>query len=114
MGRRQDMTDKQRLEFDTYAYKRRLEENRGKNFEYWNEKHEQMLLNGWDLFEITKKPSRQWGNVFISYSTSSLYHAKEIVDKLRADGFFARIVCGYNKNVQRIKMHTIIFKPKKK
>jgi hypothetical protein len=39
--------------------------------------------------------------------------AKETLEKLKSEGNQARIVCGYEKNIQRIKMFSIIFKLKK-
>ena len=61
---------------------------------------------------ITEKSTRQWNKIFKSYSTSSKENAKKIVDKLRAENNYARIVCGYDKNKQRVRMYSIIFKPK--
>lgn len=113
MGHRQDMTPEQRLKWDCDNYKKRLEANKGSSYEYWSEKHDNMLNSGWDLFLITKTPSRQWGKIFKRHSTSSKEHANKFVDKLRDEGNYARIVCGYNKNSQRVKMYSIIFKPKK-
>jgi hypothetical protein len=107
MGHRQDMTFEQRLKWDTDNYKKRLEANKGSNYEYWNGKHEKMLQNGWDLFLIVEKATTK------RYSTSSEEHAKELVQKLREQNNYARIVCGYDMNRQRIKMYSIIFKQKK-
>lgn len=84
-----------------------LEERRGFNFEYWNEKHDKMLDNGWDLYVFENSKLDK-------LTTSSRQYAKEIVEKLRSEGNFARIICGYEKNIQRIRMYSIIFKPKKK
>ncbi len=106
MGHRQDMTPEQRLKWDTENYKKRLEANKGSNYEYWNDKHEKMLQNGWNLFLIVEK------SIICRYSTSSEEHAKEVVQKLREQNNYARIVCGYDKNRQRLKMFSIIYKPK--
>lgn len=114
MGHKQDMTSEQRLKWDLKNYKRRLEANKGSNYEYWSEKHENLLENGWDLFLITERSTRQWGRIFKRNSTSSEEHAKKYVKKLREDGNYARIVCGYDKNIQKIKMFSIIYKPLKK
>jgi hypothetical protein len=113
MGHRQDMTPEQRQKWDCDNYKKRLEANRGSNYQYWNNKHDELLKKGWDLFLITERPTRQWGKIFKTYSTSSEEHAKKYVEKLRSDGNFARIICGYEQNRQRVKMYSIIFKPKK-
>lgn len=113
MGHRQDMTPEQRLKWDCDNYKKKLEANKGSNYEYWSDKHERLLENGWELFLITETSTRQWAQTFKKLSTSSEYHAKKFVEQLRNNGNYARIVCGYDKNMQRIKMYSIIFKPKK-
>jgi len=105
MGHRQDMTPQQRLKWDCDNYKKRLEANRGSNFEYWNDKHEEMLKRGWDLFLMKDKAMPQ-------YATASEYHAKKYVEQLRSEGNYARIVCGYEKNIQRVKMYSIIYRPR--
>ena len=97
------MNESQRLKWDVESYERKLEANRGSNFEYWSEKHDKMLKNGWDLFLIKNK-----------FSTPSELHAKEVVNDLRLKNNYSRIICGYDKNVQRIKMYSVIFKPKTK
>ena len=112
MGHRQDMTPEQRLKWDTENYKKRLEANKGSNYEYWNDKHEKMLQNGWKLFLITETSTRQWSKILEQYSTSSEEHAQKFVKQLREQNNYARIVCGYDKNRQRIKMFSIIYKPK--
>lgn len=108
MGHRQDMTKEQRREWDSRSYRRAMEARRGHSFEYWNDdKHEEMLKNGWSLYQFSSKPMTEW------FSTISEKSAKEVVAKLRSEGNYARIVCGYNKNRQRTKMHSVIYKPKK-
>ena len=37
MGHRKQMTDKERLKFDLENYAKRLQANKGSNYEYWNE-----------------------------------------------------------------------------
>ena len=112
MGHRQDMTTEQRLKWDCDNYKKKLEANKGSNYEYWNNKHDELLKNGWDLFLTTETPTRQWSKIFKRFSTSSEEHAKKFVEKLRNEGNYARIVCGYDKNKQRVKMYSIIYKAK--
>ena len=112
MGHRQKMTDEQRLKWDVENYIKRLEAKKGSNYEYWNDKHEEMLKNGWDLFLIAETSTNQWCERFKKYSTSSENHAKKFVSELRLNGNYARIVCGYDKNRQRVKMYSIIFKKK--
>ena len=93
--------------YRAWQYKRRLEENRGYNFEYWSPKHDQLLENGWETFIFQERK-------FESEATSSVVEAKEVVNKLRSEGNFARIIAGMYQNQQRQKMFTVIFKPKKK
>lgn len=107
MGHLQNMSDKQRINFLLDGYKRKLEANKGHNFEYWNDKHDKMLESGWVLlYDIFFKP-----HTHFTYYESE---AKEIVNNLRKEGNFARIVCGYHKDKQRIKTYSIIYKSKKK
>ena len=110
MAHRQDMTSEQRVRFDIENYQKKLASNKGYNFEYWNDKHEQMLENGWELFSITH--TRKGIEIYKRNATSSKEHAIEFVKQLRVDGNYARIVCGYEKTRQRIKMYSIIYKPK--
>lgn len=98
------------MELKAYQYRRMLEEKRGNNFEYWkDEKHYQMLENGWKLHDFKE---RRRGVMHGRRATSSITSAKEIVSQLRNDNNFARIVCGYEKNAQRVKMYSVIYKPK--
>ena len=114
MGHRQDMTPEQRLKWDSENYKRMLEAKRGHNYQYWNESHDKMLENGWEIFIIAQESTRQWNNVFDRYSTTSEDHAKKIAEKLRTENNCVRIVCGYVKTKQRDKRYTIIYKLKVK
>ena len=106
MGHRQDMTPEQRLKWDIENYKKKLQANKGSNYEYWNNKHNSMLENGWKLLNF-----RNIDQCFQMH-TMYEYHAKKFVEDLRNNGNYARIVCGYHKNRQRIKMFSIIYKPK--
>jgi hypothetical protein len=114
MGHRKQMTDKERLKFDLENYAKRLEANKGSNYEYWNDKTEQLLLNGYSLYQFTENSSIQWGVRIKQESTSSINMAKKAVEELKATSNYARIVCGYNKNKQRIKMFSVIYKSKLK
>jgi len=110
MGHRQDMTPKQKLEWDMMQYKAALEARRGHNFTYWDDsKHDKLLQNGWQFYNF---PTNYGGKISESVSTSSELTAKETKESLIADGYLARIFCGYDKNVQRIKMFSIIYKLK--
>ena len=114
MADSQQMTPKQMLKCGIENYKKRLKANKGYNFQYWNERHERLLQNGWNLFLIKKSATTQWSKIFNRYSTASVLHAKMFVEQLRNEGNYARIVCGYNKNKQKIKMYSIIYKSKPK
>jgi hypothetical protein len=105
MGHRQDMTPEQRLKWDCDNYKKRLEANKGSNYEYWTDKHDKMLENGWEQFNFKSKCG------YIDFSTTYEDDAKEKVIELRSQGNYARIVCVTNRI--RIKTYHIIFKTKK-
>jgi len=107
MGHRQEMTDKQRGDWDLMQYQAKLDANKGSNYQYWNDSHEKLTENGWEVYVFGEK------NVFEGGSTGSEYKAKEVVEELRKSNHFARIVCGYNKNVQRQKRYSVIYKKKK-
>lgn len=107
MGHRQNMTPEQRLKWDTDNYKKKSEAKKGSNYEYWSYKHKKMLENGWGLFLISKTSK------FKRYSTPFEEHAKKFVNQLREQNNYARIVCGYDKNRQRVRMYSVIFKPVK-
>jgi hypothetical protein len=100
MGHLKNMTEGQRLKFFSWSYKTMLESRRGHNYEYWSEKHDELLENGWKMFEFKHRAE----------ASSSENIAKNKVDELRQSGHYARIVCGLQKNVQRIKMYSIIYK----
>jgi hypothetical protein len=90
-----------------YQYEQAKIAKRGHNYQYYNESiHEQMLNDGWDWYKFNDK-YEQW-------ATSSELLAKEIVDKLRSEGNYARIIAGYSQNPQKIKMFSVIYKSKKK
>lgn len=112
MGHRQDMNPNQRLQWDCDNYKKRLKANKGRNFEYWSDdKHADMLERGWNLYDF-KESGRSWAVIQVKKATSSIATAKEVVTKLRKENNFARIVCGYEKNKQRVKMYSVIYKHK--
>lgn len=113
MGHRQNMTDKERLKWDIENYSKRLQANKGSNYEYWNEvRHGKLLIDGYALHQFSDKASIQWSVRIKEHSTSSENMAKQVVERLRAEGNYARIVCGYSKNKQRIKMFSVIYKKK--
>jgi hypothetical protein len=94
-------------EWGLFQYEQAKIAKRGHNYEYWNEKkHYKMLENGWALYVFKKHKDD-------NKAISSEISAKEVVEKLRTENYFARIVCGYSQNVQRIKMFSVIYKKKK-
>ena len=108
----QEMTPEQRLRFDTDNYRKKLEANKGSNYEYWKDKHDKLLENGYDLYEFVQKSTIQYSARFKKFATSSEHHAQKAVEQLRESGNYARIICGYEKNRQRLKMYSVIYKPK--
>lgn len=92
-----------RRELTLLQYKRMLEERRGHNYEYWGERHENLLQRGWQILEIERRGK-------LEEATKSEWLAQGKVTELRKSGHYARIVCGYEKNVQREKMFTVIFR----
>jgi len=104
MGYRQTMTRKQQVEWDSMQYNAKKEANKGHNYPYWNEWDDNVLMaKGYTWFTFDN----------FTDSTQSEYAAIEIVKNLRENGNYARIICGMNQNVQRVKMFSIVFKPKK-
>ena len=107
MGHIQDMTTEQRSKFITYQYKEKKEANKGYNFQYFNQdKWDLLEKKGYEMFLFLDSFNNK------SYSTSSVFSAKKEVEKLRAKNKYARIICGYDKNKQRVKMYSIIYKAK--
>ena len=100
-----NMSDSQRIELKSFQYKRMLEERRGHNYEYWNdEKHLKLIeKEGWQLQWFIDGNSKFQHTLFES-------EAKRKVEKLRNGGYYARIVCGYTKTVQREKHYSVIYK----
>ena len=89
-----------------YQYERTKEENRGHNYQYYNDEMWSTLeKKGYKFYLFDEKES------FESRSTNSEAIAKEILVELRKNNF-ARIIAGYNKNVQRQKRFSVIYKPK--
>lgn len=108
MGHIQDMSDKQRSGFIALCYQRKKEANKGYNFSYFNqEKWEELEKKGYQMYDGFNP---RWHND----ATDSLTAATEAVDKLRSEGNYARIICGYVQTIQRIKHFSVIFKNKLK
>jgi hypothetical protein len=104
-------TEKLRTAFYIHKYVRGLEEKRGHNYEYWSDRHDSMLENSG--YSIAMIETIRRGKLITEEATTIEGDAKDKVVKLRAEGNYARIVCGYRKDVQRTKYFTVIFKPKK-
>lgn len=87
-----------------WKYARMIEERRGHNYQHLND-------------EITKKLEAR-GYLFYKFNngddvTMSELEAKEVAEDLRAMGYYARVVTGRELNQQRIKMFSVISRPKR-
>jgi len=86
-----------------------LEKRRGHNYEYWNDdKHNTMIKNGWKLWDFSDYLNRLEDKEAIHREDIAQY----IVKRLRNTGYFARIVCGLRKDIQRTKYYSVIYKEK--
>lgn len=78
------------------------------NYQYWNDQnHGKLVENGWDFYKFPR------GEGF-SLTTPSELIAQEAANKLRNENNDVRVVAGYNTNVLRIKLFSVIFNPKNK
>lgn len=103
MGHRQQMTDKQRIDWDIMQYNAKKEALRGHNYQYLtSELHKKLELLGYKIMVM------QNGNT----STHSESTAIGIVQEFRRKFYYARIVCHANK--LRIKEYCVFFKEKKR
>lgn len=98
MGHIQEMTDEQRLRFFSQGYELRKHNMRGHNYQYFNEEK-----HGHLDFWVFKNGDE---------ATKSEILAKKVVEELRKEGFYARIICGYQKDIQRNKYFSIIYRKK--
>jgi hypothetical protein len=95
-------------EYKMYAYQLMKENNRGHNYQYWNDDiHGKLLNEGWELHRFEKVRFDE----ALDHTMSEL-NAKEIVNELRQSGYYARIIVGMHKNVQKRKTFSIIKKKK--
>ena len=100
-------------EWRLHQYNMAKKSNLGHNYQYWSENiHGELLKNGWSLYQFTDKATIQWSIRIKPTATSSEIMAKKAVDELRLNNNYARIVAGYSKNRQMIKMFSIIYKKK--
>jgi hypothetical protein len=107
MGHIQKMTDKQRMNWYSECYKRKKDANKGSNYVYFNqEKWNKLEANGYEMYLFKDV----WKNN--TEATSSELEAKDVVEKLRKKGNYARIICGYIQTKQHVKHYTVIYKSK--
>lgn len=105
MGHLQEMTKEQRMAFLSHKYRVTKEGRKGDSFPYWNEKlHNSLLKKGYEMYQFETGYDRD--------ATNHQHLAVSMVQKLRSQGNYARIICGYSQNQQRIRMFTIYFKNK--
>jgi hypothetical protein len=110
MEHRQDMTPKQRHVLNDMQYKARLQAKRGHNHTYWSDdKHDKLFELGWKMYKF---PINHRGKITESDSTMSENIAVETQKQLITDGYLAKLFCGYDKNIQRIKTFSILYKLK--
>ena len=108
MGHIKDMTPEQKLKWISFQYNQKKEANKGYNFAYFNQ-------DKWDLLEAKGYKLYKFKDSF-GYqceSTKSVLEAKKIVEELRTNNNYSRIICGYDKDIQGTKYFTVIYKPKK-
>lgn len=107
MGYIQEMTDKQRRAWIALCCHRKKEANKGSNYAYFNQKKwDELEIKGYEMY-IFKDV---WKNN--TEATPSELEAKDIVDELREQGNYARIICGYIQTRQHVKHYTVIYKSK--
>jgi hypothetical protein len=99
MGHRQQMTDKERLDWDIAQYNARKEANRGHSYAY---------MDNALYHELESKGYKEYIFDNGDRVNQSEYMAKKVVDELRADGNYARIICVQNK--VRTRQYSIYYK----
>ena len=81
MGFKQDMTPEQRSKFESFSYKRMLEERRGHNHSYLtDEKYDALIKKGYQIWDFDGIKE-----------TRSESEAEQVRDGLRATGHYASI-----------------------
>lgn len=99
MGHRQQMTDKQRREWDNIQYQARLNANRGHNYQYLtDELQAELEAKGY-------KRHYPLGNTTLTENI-----ANSLTKGFRDTGHYARIVCVPNR--LRIKTYIVYYKKK--
>jgi hypothetical protein len=95
-------SDQYKIGTDAWKYVRMLEERRGHNYQYPNDKEwEKLLESGYEVHQF--KNDR---------CTSSEYAAKEVVEEYRKNGYYSRIVC-FPQGKIIMREFTVIFKKRK-
>jgi hypothetical protein len=83
-----------------------LEERKGHNYQYYSDQiRKYMSEKNYSFYEYH-------GGKGHVYCTQIESDAKNIVNRLRNEGNYARIICGYEKDTQRNKYYSIIYKAK--
>lgn len=95
--------DKDKRELRFFQYQRMLEERRGNSFQYPT--NEQQIKNDELGYKHHQFKSGK--------DTISMYEAKEVVEKYRSEGNYARIVC-YPNQIVGLKTFSVIYRPKSK
>lgn len=110
MRHRQKMNDKQRLVFDVNSYKAKLKANKGHNYQYYSDDFgvKWVLEKKYKLYDFKVEGK----DFFDRWATQSESLAVGIALCLRQEGNYARVIVGYSKNVQKIKMFSVIYKAK--
>lgn len=103
MGHRQQMTDKERMNWDIMQYNANKAARRGSNYAYMSDEVYHDLQDKGYVEHIFDKGETM---------TISEYAAKKAVDELRANGHYARIICQANKLL--IRHYSVYYKKKKK
>lgn len=88
---------------NSWKYARMIEERRGHNYQHLNDETTKILeARGYRFYKFNNGDD----------VTMSEMEAKEIAEDLRSMGYFARVVTGREMNIQRIKMYSVISRPK--
>lgn len=97
-------------EYKSWAYEKMKESNRGHNYQYYTDE----LGEKWEKqgYEFHRFERTTFG--IKDVSTPSECAAKEVAEQYRKDGYYARVIAGYEKNVQHIKMFSVIYKKRGK
>lgn len=99
-------------EWKLFQYNAAKEAKRGHNYAYYSDElGEKLKVSGYQWHEFTRNCNMDGTKVVNDY-TSSEIAAKEVVEQYRKDGYYARIICGKEMVVQRIKYFSVAYKKK--